>query len=98
MAKDFLLKDFDLQIVDGDFVVGDCDQQNVELVLLARPGDYKQSPFLGVGIEDYVNAPTSPRILEALERNIKLQLESDGAIRPRVKVRSIDNIDIEAKY
>ena len=87
-----------LQIVNGDFLAGEPSQMHVEQVLLARPGDYSQHPFLGVAVEDYMNAPLTPNVLQTLERQIKLQLEADGAKRVKARVKSITDIQIEATY
>lgn len=98
MAKDFLLNEGALQIINGDFVTGESSQQHVEDVLVARPGEYKQSPFIGVAIEDYLNAPFTPKVIQTLERQINLQLKADGAKKISVKVNSLDNIQIDTRY
>jgi len=98
MAKDFLLKDGDLQIDNGDFVVGHSDQQHVEDLLIAHKGEYTQNPVLGIGISSYLRAPVDSRVREKLERDIKLQIEADGANKVKVAVRSIEDIDITASY
>jgi len=98
MAKDFVLKDGDLQIRGGDFVVDESDQQHVEDLLLAHKGEYTQNPVLGIGISSYLRAPVDARIRQKLERDIKLQIEADGGKNVSVSVGSIDNIEISARY
>lgn len=93
MAKDFLHG----QIANGDLVIGDSDQQHVNDVLLAHPGHYKNVPWIGVGIADYLNAPKSPQVTASLEKQIKLMLESDGASKISATVEG-GNISIEAQY
>lgn len=98
MAQDILTDNFDLAFANGDFALGESDQQHVEHILLARPGDYKNVPWIGVGIEDYFLSPLSPAILEGLNRNIRLQLESDTAKVQEINTDVISNIQITAKY
>ena len=57
MAKDFIFDDNnDLEILGGDFRVGESDQQEVEDLLLARPGQVYQSPKLGIDINQWIGA------------------------------------------
>lgn len=98
MATD-LIFGTDLQIADGDLVVGQSDQQHVEHLLLAHPGAYKNATLLGIGINSYLSAPMTAITKKEFERNTKLQLESDGAKQVRVKVGDdYQNIEITAKY
>jgi len=98
MAKDFILKDGDLQIENGDFVVGHSDQQHVEDLLIAHKGEYTQNPVLGIGISAYLRAPIDSRVREKLEREIKLQIEADGGKKVKVAVKTIEDIEITASY
>jgi hypothetical protein len=80
--KDILLDDdYDLQAKDGDFVVANSDNQNVELLLLANPGDFKQSPLVGFGILQMQNG----KLTAEAKRKMNLALSQDG-----YKARSID--------
>lgn len=98
MAKDFLFKDGDLQIENGDFVIGHSDQQHVNDLLIAQKGEYTQNPVLGVGILRYLRAPEDAKVRAKLEREIKLQIEADGGENVKVKVNSMDDIDVDARY
>lgn len=72
---DFLLgTDGDLQIVNGDLLTGESDEQNVALILKATKGSFKQFPLLGVGIDLELNGSIDGR----LKRKIRIHLESDG--------------------
>ena len=98
MVKDLLFSN-DLAILNGDFAVGVSDLQNVERILIGKPGQYKKDPWVGVGIEDYLNAPISPRVRQELEREIKLQLDADGAKNTVIKLDSeLLNVQINADY
>lgn len=98
MANDFLSKDFDIYFENGDLACGESSQQHVEDILVSRPGDFKNAPWIGVAIQDLLNAPTSPLILERLNKEIRLQLESDSAKVKTVSTVDITNIQIEARY
>lgn len=73
--KDFLLDaNGDLDIVNGDFVTGDADNQHVSHIMNATKGTYKQTPLLGVGISLELNG-----ILDGfIKRRIQLNLEIDS--------------------
>ena len=73
MRTDILYTD-DLQITNGDFEIGESDQQHIRHILEAMQGSYKQKPLLGVGIREYLNSPMDGE----LRRLIQLQLQADG--------------------
>lgn len=98
MANDILIKNFDVSFVGGDLDIGYSDEQHMEHILLARPGHFKQTPWIGIGIEDLLNAPTNAKTVRVLERDIKLQLESDGAKKVSAKSDINLNLKIEATY
>lgn len=97
------MKNLDLQIdehyglvtdpVGHDLRVGDVTLQNQALILLAQPGEWKEHPTVGCGIEGITN----DNELHAWRRLIREQLQRDG-----MTVRSIrfnhDNIEIDADY
>lgn len=94
MAQDVLSENGDLAIVKGDFAVGYSDQIHVQNILLAEKGQYRESPLVGVGIRQFLASPVTSRTKAALEREIKLQLEADGAIGSEVSVNSMEDIQI----
>jgi hypothetical protein len=72
--QDILLADnLDLLIEGGDFVVGEADEQNVQLILYAATGDFRENPEIGVDIEAHIKAPR----LEALKASIIENLQND---------------------
>lgn len=77
MVKDVILDDSnDLSITDnGDFSILDSDQQHVILIINTYFGQWKQSPFLGVGIIRYLNSSGQQNVLK---RNITVQMIADG--------------------
>ncbi|RMF45488.1 MAG: hypothetical protein D6751_07320 [Deltaproteobacteria bacterium] len=72
--NDFLLDGGDLQIANGDFVIGQSDLQNVELVVRLSPGNLKHEPLAGFGEERLINGNFDA----AQRRALQLALEADG--------------------
>ena len=68
----------DLDLSTGDFRVDNNDKGHIESIILAQKGEWKQFPMIGVGIANFLNAPMSTSTRVALEKEIKLQLESDS--------------------
>ncbi len=87
----------DLQIKDGDFVTGNTDQQNIELLLLSHKGAFKEHPILGVGITDYLKSPEIISRLR-LENEISNQLEFDNFSVKELDVNDLENIHIDGTY
>lgn len=99
MATDILIgTDGDLAYTGGDMIVGLSDEQHTEDVLISKKGEYKQSPAVGVGIINYFHATFSAKVREKLRRDIQLQVELDGMIRPDVQVTSVGEITIKGNY
>lgn len=48
---------FDMQIESGDIVTGHSDTQNVSLIAVTNPGDWKaeESETVGLGVQKYIN-------------------------------------------
>ena len=73
--KDFVLNhEHDLKIENGDFVIGDATDQNVELIFKSAPGQWKEHLETGVAIDRYINGNAD----RFLDRLIRVQLASDG--------------------
>lgn len=92
--QDLLLdNNFELQIADGDLVIGDAVSQNQGLIIISQPGEWKEHPALGVGIESWLN-DESPGDLKT---QIRKQLKADG-----MKVNAISfadgQLNIDADY
>lgn len=96
--EDFKLdKNMDLSIKNGDFAIGDTDQQNIELLLLSHKGSFKEYPILGVGITDYLKSPEIISRLR-LENEINNQLEYDNFQVKDLDVNNLENIHIDGSY
>lgn len=73
--QDIQQEDNDLLIEDGDFVIDESDMQHIEDIIINNVGTYKEFPLVGIGIDRYINASINP---QALEREVKIQLQADG--------------------
>jgi hypothetical protein len=81
IRNDILLdENMDLLIRDGDFVIGDCLNQQINCLLQAVPGAYKQSITTGVGIDSFILDTAS----DELNRTIRQQFKKD-----KLSVKSI---------
>lgn len=77
--KDYLSDDNDdLQIADGDWVVDDCDEQDIVLVMRSDKGNWKQWPLCGYGVTKDLNAPLTPSIVRARKKELQAQLEANA--------------------
>lgn len=80
--KDVLLNDSnDLQIENGDFVVGNSDKQNVKLIVDSFKGEFKEFPLIGFGVLNYIKTNISEM---KFKRDLKIQLEKDNYKNPNI--------------
>lgn len=95
MPKDFLMDtDGDMLIVDGDIAVGDSTLQNQYLLLKLQPGELRQWPQTGVGLENYLDDDD----LGELEAEIRAQFVADGMTVNICKIFEDGKIEIDASY
>jgi len=85
---------FDLVFEDGDFALGDSTEQNQMLILLSVPGEFKQFPTIGVGLEDYLNDERPGNLMESIRKNFLL----DGMHLKRFTITEKGELDIDAAY
>ncbi len=91
--KDFLLDD-DLQIDNGDFVIGNSQNQHTQHIIIAHKGEYKEMPEIGVGIEQMLGTETGTEFLIEAKKN----LEYDGQKVKNISFTHEGKINIDAKY
>ena len=83
--QDFLLDvNGDLQIQNGDFVVGPSNNQHVADIIQSFVGSWKQNPILGVGMLQYLKSQNA----QVAVNSIKNQLQSDGFSVSAVNVKN----------
>lgn len=91
--KDILLENDDLQVVNGDFFVGDSQNQSVEWLLKTMQGEWKQHPEAGCGLSKAQNGV----IDRFLNRNIRVQLQADGFFVEKLNIGE-NGLEIKGNY
>jgi hypothetical protein len=95
--NDIILDDnMDLSIIAGDFVVDDCENQIQQILLIAQPGNFRDSPLTGVGIINYLKGQLTPSLVDSLTKKIQIQWQYDGYAGVNVVVNSFTDIEIVA--
>lgn len=77
--QDFIVID-DLEIQNGDLLIGISDEQHQKHILVADKGEYKQFPEFGVGILNLLNSEDATAMLLEAKRNFEYD---------RMKVREL---------
>lgn len=95
-VNDILLDDnLDLRIESGDLVVGESTLQHQNLLLISEPGEWKQSPAIGIGIRSFLldSGTTSE-----LKKNISKGFEDDGMKIRALRISTDYKLTVEAYY
>lgn len=83
--QDVLLDDNNELIVEnGDFVIGDSDNQHAAIIFEAQKGEIRSSPELGFGAMRFVK--NSGSTVRKFLRDLKLELEKDGYADPDINI------------
>jgi hypothetical protein len=92
MANDILLdENGDLKIANGDFVIGDSNDQEIENLLVSAKGAFKEFPLVGGDIGKMLKSRSGQT---AALKEIKYQLTNDGFDDLKIK---IDEQDINVR-
>lgn len=90
MAKDILLDDNnDLQIVNGDFVIGESLMQEVGIILQMSQGELKSDPLIGANLNTKIRGVRNDA---KIRRLIETQMELDGKDYDEIKNKIIQRI------
>lgn len=84
----------DLQIRNGDFVIGDATLQHQRHILIAQKGEYKAHPEIGVGIENALQDENPRQLLTQIRRNF----EYDGMTVNTLEINDDNTIRVDAPY
>jgi len=76
IETDILIEPTDVKIVNGDFLIGNSNNENIKHLCICNPGQFLISPTIGVGIYRYQNAPAVDA--RQLNARIREQLKNDG--------------------
>lgn len=88
-----LMSDYTPQLANGDLVIGGSDDQHIELLMMTTPGQWKESPLVGIGLINYLKKPTTSE--KQMKRDIIVGLSADGY---KVNELSLDNGSFDLDY
>lgn len=91
--KDIIMN-ADLEFQNGDFAIGESQNQHTEHIIIAHKGEYKEMPEIGVGIERMLGTETGTEFLIEAKKN----LEYDGQKVKNISFTHEGKINIDAKY
>jgi hypothetical protein len=90
MAKDIILdEENDLQVVNGDFVIGESFMQEVGLILQMSQGELKSDPIIGANLTTKIRGVRNDA---KIRRHIETQMELDGKDYEEIKNNIIQRI------
>lgn len=84
----------DLLIANGDFVIGDSENQQQHFILLANKGEFKEFPEVGVGIVQMLNNEQYTELMIEAKKN----LEYDGMQIENIRFKEDGKLLIDGKY
>lgn len=91
---DILLNENDISFVNGDFQIGESDQQEIESVLIAFKGEFKNTPLLGAEMPRMLKARNTR---QGITREVNEQLKYDGFQKIDFKIEDAENFTIKAE-
>lgn len=94
MSDIILNSDFDIELKDGDFVLDKSTEQHLSLLLLSEKGEWREFPWLGVGIRNMLLDDAQPLLLK---KEIRKQVQLDGAILTKLRLKQ-GEVELEADY
>ena len=93
--QDLLLdQNFDLRIDHADYVLGESTEQQQQLLLACKKGDFRENPTTCVGSAGYLKDNDYSKLCA----EIKTQFEKDGMTIKTLKPVNSSNINIDAAY
>lgn len=84
----------DLQIENGDLVIGYSNNQHQKHILIAEKGEYKKYPEIGVGIDKMLDNELYDEMLIEAKRNLKY----DGMTIRNIAFTNQGTLKIEGNY
>lgn len=90
MANDILLdEDGDLRIENGDFVIGESTDQEVQAILEMAQGELKEDPVLGADLFRLIHSNATDA---EVKQRVTLHLARDGKdydeLKERIRLRT----------
>lgn len=82
MREDILLdENFDLLEEDNEWVEGESEDVDVQLILLANKGENREFPFIGFGANKRLKGKFDK---VKFVREMEIELERDGFVKPKI--------------
>jgi hypothetical protein len=85
--------DSDGKILSG-VAIGEVTEQNIAILLMARKGEFKEFPNVGVGL---IDALLDDDLL-GFRHSIREEFKKDGLTIELLELYDLNKIDIKAKY
>lgn len=82
ISNDLIINETDIVIQDGDFLIGESDNQNVFANLKARKGQFYENPLIGIGIDDFQNSSKTKR---EITKEIR-----EGLLKDNYRAKNLD--------
>ncbi len=93
--EDLLLdNDGDLRIGNGDFVLGESSQQEIELLLTSFRGEWKLYPKRGIEIQRMLKARQG---IVSIKGVVQEQMEMDGFVNVDFDINNNGELEINAE-
>lgn len=77
--------------IEGDFVISECEQQNIQTIIQTGFNSFKEFPTMGVNILKYLNGSFDPN---GLIREIKTELQADGLSNIEVSLNTTNGLEV----
>lgn len=71
----FISREDENRLISSGLQIGESDRQNIDFIIIAAKGEFKEFPSLGVGVSKYVKSLGAER---EMLREISIQLSVDG--------------------
>ncbi len=95
--KGILTDDNGFVILAGGFASADIDNQCLKAIALQSPGHAGNSPYLGINLRKYINAPGESKVLNQLKRTAKLNMKLDGFEDREIDVKEYPVVRLKGK-
>ena len=84
----------DIQVKNGDMVIGDATFQHQQDLLSASEGEYKADPLVGVGLAEFLDDEGPSDMM----KKIRVQFGQDGMNVKTARINESGKMEIDAVY
>lgn len=98
VSNDIILDDnFDCTISDGDFLTGNSEEQNMQLIMITNKGSLRRNALVGIGAGKFLKRKLTVKNIDEFKHSIYLQLKMDGYKKIDTQINSFEDINIKAE-